>query len=185
MAYIRPILKGAAAFGGSFVAVFAGLTVAADVCPYYIDTVSGGSMKPTLNPRDNGTRDRVLAKRLTMEQADKLQRGDIVDATNPRNPHGDKVVKRIIALPGDSVLTPRYHDEVVKIPRYHCWVEGDHPETSADSNYYGPIPVELVHGKVMFVVWPPTRLGRLAERDLSGPDAHKMSTVLHHTPLPR
>jgi hypothetical protein len=69
---------------------------------------------------------------------------------NPFNPyllpisHPDKpertVIKRIVALEGDVVQTRAPYPEThVRIPRGHCWVEGDELFHSKDSNHYGPV----------------------------------------------
>lgn len=60
---------------------------------------------------------------------------------SPFNP--DRVVvKRVVAVEGDEVLTKQpypFPQEIV--PKGHIWVEGEHPEQrlSMDSNTYGPV----------------------------------------------
>jgi inner membrane protease subunit 2 len=52
------------------------------------------------------------------------------------------ITKRIIALEGDTVLTAlSYPDKFVKIPKGHCWIEGDDVLHSKDSNVYGPVSI--------------------------------------------
>jgi signal peptidase I len=90
-------------------------------------------------------------------------------------------VKRVIGLPGDKVshLTSSmiqfqdYHQittrglkpgrEVV-IPEGRIWIEGDESFRSRDSNAYGPVPMGCVHGKVVGILWPFSRFGRLDDR---------------------
>lgn len=75
---------------------------------------------------------------------------------SPSHPE-TRVIKRIIALEGDTVYTrapcpvPR-----VQVPVNHLWVEGDNIDTNKtlDSNAYGPIPINMVEGKVTRVLWP-------------------------------
>lgn len=76
-------------------------------------------------------------------------------------------------MPGDliSVVTPGRKDEdlgkddgegdwanmkegVVQVPEGHCWVAGDNLEWSRDSRVFGAVPLALVKGKVLGVVWP-------------------------------
>jgi inner membrane protease subunit 2 len=38
-------------------------------------------------------------------------------------------------------------------------VEGDCLERSSDSNSFGAVPLALVYGRVVAVVWPPSRWG--------------------------
>ena len=64
------------------------------------------------------------------------------------------VVKRIVALEGDVVITkPPYPFPREDIPQGHIWVEGEEGK-SLDSNYYGPVPKGLIVGKIVMVVWP-------------------------------
>ena len=53
------------------------------------------------------------------------------------------VIKRVIALEGDTVITKSpYPFPKETVPVGHVWVEGEHPEGtrhSNDSNLYGPV----------------------------------------------
>lgn len=52
------------------------------------------------------------------------------------------LVKRIIALEGDLVKprpNSRSRGQMIKIPKGHCWVEGDNWKSSRDSNSFGPV----------------------------------------------
>lgn len=52
------------------------------------------------------------------------------------------LVKRIIALEGDLVKprpNSRSRGQMIKIPKGHCWVEGDNWASSRDSNTFGPV----------------------------------------------
>lgn len=96
--------------------------------------VRGSSMTPVLVPGD-----RVLAVRTPL-----LRPGDIVAALDPRRP-SRLLVKRIAAvLPGDYV-------ELL----------GDHRRASTDSRVFGPVPRELVAGRVVWRYWPPHRRGAM------------------------
>uniref|UniRef100_A0ABM0GZF4 Mitochondrial inner membrane protease subunit 2 n=1 Tax=Saccoglossus kowalevskii TaxID=10224 RepID=A0ABM0GZF4_SACKO len=104
----------------------------------YISTVSGDSMQPVLNPKSDKslTQDIIYLSRWSLRNSE-LRRGDIVSLDSPRDP-GSRLVKRIIALEGDTVKTLHYKNRYVKIPEGHCWVEGDHHAVSMDSNTFGP-----------------------------------------------
>lgn len=40
------------------------------------------------------------------------------------------------------------------IPRGYVWIEGDNNANSADSRYYGPIPIGLIRSRVVCRIWP-------------------------------
>ncbi|KAF3448905.1 hypothetical protein FNV43_RR09621 [Rhamnella rubrinervis] len=92
----------------------------------------------------------------------KFSHGDVVVFSSPSN-HKEKHIKRIIALPGDWIGI-RHCSDVRRIPEGHCWVEGDNPSSSMDSNSFGPIPLGLVKGRVTHIVWPPQRIGAVEKR---------------------
>nr|XP_040566642.1 mitochondrial inner membrane protease subunit 2-like [Lepeophtheirus salmonis] len=87
-----------------------------------------------------------------------FKRGEIVIFVSPRNPK-DIVIKRIIALQGDTVLIEG--QDPIKIERGYCWVEGDNSLNSIDSTKYGQIPVGLIFGKATRVLWPPNKFRTL------------------------
>jgi len=89
-----------------------------------------------------------------------FQRGDIVVFVSPKDPY-EYVIKRIIALEGDMVETNKGDLIRVKIPKGHCWVEGDNWNNSVDSNKYGPIPLGLIFGVATNVIWPVHKQRRL------------------------
>lgn len=50
------------------------------------------------------------------------------------------IIKRIVAMPGDVVLTrPPYPFPEAEVPPAHVWVEGEDRTHSLDSNNYGPV----------------------------------------------
>ncbi|KAK7496198.1 hypothetical protein BaRGS_00012608, partial [Batillaria attramentaria] len=89
---------------------------------------------------------------------------------SPSNP-SQRYIKRIVALEGDTVKTLSYKDTLVMVPSGHCWVEGDHHGRSVDSNFFGPVSTGLITGKASYIVWPPSRWGRL---DVVAPDAERV-----------
>ncbi|KAI9207526.1 mitochondrial inner membrane protease subunit 2 [Polychytrium aggregatum] len=141
-----------------------------------VATVKGRSMQPTFNPDSNGVfQDIVLLDRWSITNH-RYRRGDVVFFTAPHNP--DMIlIKRIIALEGDTVRPrPKYVSanlppmpiNPVKIPKGHCWLEGDESFHGIDSNNFGPVPLGLVTSRVSFVLWPLDRFGLVRSRMPSG-----------------
>ena len=76
-----------------------------------------------------------------------LSVGDVIVLNHPQRP--GTVCKRVLGLPGDYNVDERW-----TIPDGHVWVEGDNPANSADSRSYGPVPMNLILGRVLCRVWP-------------------------------
>ncbi|KAI8085742.1 peptidase S24/S26A/S26B/S26C [Thamnidium elegans] len=76
------------------------------------------------------------------------------------------IIKRIIALPGDTVK-PLRKDEAVPIPAGHAWVEGDEAFHSRDSNAFGTVPIGLISAKVTYILWPPSRFGPVEKKPVN------------------
>ena len=159
------------------------------------------SMEPQL-----ATGDRVVVSRLSYDLHDP-RRGDVVvfdDPTQPPvvdrsllpvrlgrealealgiiEPRGRELIKRVVALPGETVLgqagqvvvdgrpltepylsDPSITDDFapVRIPEGHVFVMGDSRRNSKDSRRFGPVPEELVVGRAIARVWPPGRIAHL------------------------
>ena len=47
------------------------------------------------------------------------------------------------------------------IPPYSLWVEGDNTEKSKDSRSYGPVSKKLMEGHAKYLIWPPSRWGKI------------------------
>ncbi|KAL9648425.1 hypothetical protein ABK040_014045 [Willaertia magna] len=122
---------------------------------YWLGNVNGGSMKPTFNTEWGHagakiTKDWILIKRVKYHKFE-LEKDQIVVFLSPQEPT-TTAVKRIKALPGETYTS---RDNVTTfIPKGHVWVEGDNSASSVDSNMYGPIPMALIQGKVVCVVYP-------------------------------
>lgn len=80
-------------------------------------------------------------------------------------------VKRVIALEGDRVYTRApYPYPTADIPAGHVWVEGDNRDRDAsmDSNYYGPISMSLITGRVTHVLYPWDSFGSVRWQEFRG-----------------
>jgi len=136
--------------------------------------VEGTSMQPQLRDQD-----RLFINKFVY-RFEKISRGDIVVFHYPRDPE-KSYIKRVIALPGDSLriengrvyvngerveedyVPSAYRDsrsmpEIV-IPHNEYFVMGDHRSISSDSRDFGPVDRNLIYGKAAFVYWPADDLG--------------------------
>jgi signal peptidase I len=152
--------------------------------------IPSDSMVPTLK-----TNDRVIVNKLSYK-LHPVHRGDIVVFKTPKGPDGKPIdptikdlIKRVIALPGETVsaeggqvyidghplvenylpsgtvtdcsrFTPNCFPKE-PLPADEYWVMGDNRQGSRDSRYFGPISKDDIVGRAFVRVWPVTRLGFL------------------------
>jgi signal peptidase I len=136
--------------------------------------VDGFSMEPTLK---NG--EFVIVNKLAYTLG-KPKIGDVIVFRYPRNPQ-EEYIKRVIGLPGDQVniangqvmvngqtlkepyifSPPRYVSDWT-VPPNSLFVLGDNRNNSSDSHNWGPVPMDNVIGKALFVYWPPAQWGLIA-----------------------
>lgn len=143
------------------------------------------SMVPTVLPGD-----RLLAEKLVYRFTGP-KRGDIVVFTPPFAAEksalvellglGEDYLKRVIALPGETVevrkgqvlingeplqepyilATPRYTLPEMTVPEGKLFVLGDNRNESYDSHMWGLLDSESVHSRAVFRYWPLNRFGRV------------------------
>ena len=136
--------------------------------------VEGTSMLPRLEDRD-----RLFINKFVYHIS-AIDRGDVVVFRYPRDPE-KSYIKRVIALPGDTLrvdhghvyvngnllhepyVPPEYRDnrslaEMV-IPAESYFMMGDHRSISSDSRDFGPVDRSLIYGKAVFVYWPARDVG--------------------------
>jgi signal peptidase I len=136
------------------------------------------SMVPTL-----AVNDRIVVQKAFFTWHD-LREGDIVVFTHPplddcAGPQHDDLVKRVIALPGQTIYSsgntiyingrplaepylPR-HDPLglpiasaqrpYRVPPGEFYLLGDNRAISCDSRYWGPVKGSTIIGKVVLVLW--------------------------------
>lgn len=129
--------------------------------------VEGASMEPTLTNRALLIVDTVFT---TLRP---FHRGDVVVFRYPRNP-AVEYVKRVIALPGETVMVAhgyvfvdgrvldepylrepvRYFWGPATVPTGSVFVLGDNRNSSSDSHVWGPLPVDLVVGRAWLTLRP-------------------------------
>jgi len=136
------------------------------------------SMEPTLVPGEI-----LLVNKLEYKFGE-IERGDIVTFHYPLDPSLD-YVKRVIGLPGDSVIVrdskvwvndhqlyepyisaPPEYDGAWKVPEGNLFVLGDNRNPSADSHVWGFVPLENLIGKAFAVYWPVTKIRGLPTPDI-------------------
>jgi signal peptidase I len=136
--------------------------------------VEGTSMLPRLEDRD-----RLFINKFLYHIA-AIERGDVVVFRYPRDPE-KSYIKRVIALPGDTLRVDRGHVYVngnllhepyvpaeyrdnrslaeIVIPADSYFMMGDHRSISSDSRDFGPVDRSLIYGKAVFVYWPARDVG--------------------------
>jgi signal peptidase I len=108
------------------------------------------------------------------------QRGDIIVFDSPQDPRSD-LIKRIIAVPGDTVEVredevivngtplqesytlepPHYLMPLTDIPADHYFVLGDNRNNSSDSHRGWTVPRQNIIGKAWITYWPPYLWGSI------------------------
>jgi signal peptidase I len=136
--------------------------------------VEGTSMAPGLRNSD-----RLFINKFLFH-FEKIQRGEIVVFHYPLDPT-KSYIKRVIALPGDTIsiargkvfvdgrqinepyVPARYRDArsmpPLVMPPDEYFVMGDHRSVSSDSRSFGPVDRDLIYGKADFIYWPESAMG--------------------------
>jgi signal peptidase I len=131
--------------------------------------VEGTSMMPRLEDRD-----RLFINKFVY-RISSIERGDVVVFHYPRDPE-KSYIKRVIALPGDSIridhgvvwingvrqresyVPIEYRDDGSMaervVPDDTYFMMGDHRSISWDSRAFGPVDRALIYGKAVLVIWP-------------------------------
>lgn len=141
--------------------------------------VSGDSMYPTY---ENG--EYILTDLISMRFSEPKQ-GDVIVFKAPEDENKD-YIKRVIAIPGDTVKVENYkvsvngkeldesaylsatvrtssgdalrEGETFTVPQGTLIVMGDNRPNSSDSREWGALPREDVIGRSFFVYWPPNKM---------------------------
>ena len=136
------------------------------------------------------------------------ERGEVIVFHSPQNPNSD-LIKRIIALPGDTVEIkdnkvfvndiplneaypaepPNYIFPYYEIPAGNYFVLGDNRNHSIDSHKGWTVPREDIVGKVWFTYWPPQKWRLIEHYTLNvdeqtaklSRDGHRVGMLVDHT----
>lgn len=142
--------------------------------------VEGTSMLPVLQDQDRLFIDKFAYSHLGTLVGEQIHRGDVVVFLYPHD-HSKSYIKRVIALPGDSLridhgtvwvngaplqesyVPLKYEDDrsqpEMTIPHGEYFVMGDHRSISSDSRDFGPVERSLIYGRAAFVYWPMDQAG--------------------------
>jgi signal peptidase I len=135
--------------------------------------VSSASMEPTLDVGD------VVLVTQQPPAPDDVDRGELVTFVSPED--GRRTVKRVIGLPGDTVvikdsvlyvndrvvdepyvdhaLIDAYYSRTYTVSDGTVFLLGDNRGNSIDSRDYGPVPFDDLLGRVLVRLWPVVRVG--------------------------
>jgi signal peptidase I len=137
---------------------------------YYVEF---SSMEPNIHPGQRLVINKVVYN------LHEPERGDIIVFSNPINPEGKDYIKRIIALPGETIeikagivyinglkldepyiedLSSRSFQEQ-KMPENEYFVLGDNRNNSDDSRTGWTVPRQDIIGKAWLSTWPPSAWG--------------------------
>jgi signal peptidase I len=137
---------------------------------YDVSQVSGESMVPTL---------RNTEYLLLTRGWPSPRRGDVIVVRIDTPPGPQEIVKRVVGLPGDTVsvrgdyvtvngapeqfehaiiAAPENIVDDLTVPDGFVYVLGDNRPVSSDSRFLGPQPISAIHGRVVAVWWPITRM---------------------------
>ena len=135
-----------------------------------IEQVVSESMVPTL----------LVGDKLLADANALPRRQDIIVLKDPTT-DGDKLVKRLVGMPGDTVRIENgkvyvnneqepvsrkqaepisWRNLTLQVPEDQIFVMGDNRNNSYDSLNFGPVPIQDVEGVVQATIWPPTHWGR-------------------------
>ena len=154
-----------------------GLALVIIVFLYQPVKVEGTSMAPLLSDQE-----RIFINKFVY-RFEPIDRGDVVVFWYPLD-HSKSFIKRVIALPGETVeirrgivnvngkeiaepyVPPQYADVSdygpTKVPANNYFVMGDHRISSNDSRVFGPVPSQFIYGRAVFAYWPVDHFGSLS-----------------------
>jgi signal peptidase I len=137
--------------------------------------VEGPSMQPNLYYGE-----RVMIEKVSY-RFHGPRRGDIVVVDMPDSP--EPLIKRVVALPGETIeihggrvyidgqpieepwveYTAAQDYPPTTVPPLHVFIIGDNRPNSRDSRTFGPVHVDQIEGRALFIYWPLEHAGTLVD----------------------
>lgn len=87
-----------------------------------------------------------------------INRFHISTFSSPQDPTVQHI-KRVIKSPGEFVRLKNGTPAMLGVNDY--WMLSDNGATGKDSRVYGPVNLGLFQGKALFIMWPPSRIGKI------------------------
>ncbi len=137
--------------------------------------MQGNSMTPTLQDGQ------LVLLMPPFLHRNRLRRGDVVILVRP-SPPWDKMIKRVVGMPDESIKMDDgrlYVDDMLAYPNFipagpdgkssgswwngpdEYFVLGDNSAHSTDSRVFGPVSSDRIIGRVWFRIWPSSSWGRV------------------------
>lgn len=121
---------------------------------------------------------RVMTEKISYRFQDP-RRGDIVVVDWEEA--GTRLIKRVVGLPGEEIRVSlgqvwidgqaitepwvKYYGgrdyPATVIPEEYIFILGDNRGNSRDSREIGPVPIETIEGRAIFIYWPLKAIGRI------------------------
>jgi signal peptidase I len=137
-------------------------------------TIDGPSMQPNLYYDY-----RIMMEKVTYHLIHGPRRGDVAVFDVPGEE--TSLIKRVVALPGETIEVRNGHTyingEMIEepwveyfggpshpptvVPPLHVFVMGDNRSSSRDSRAFGPVHIDQIVGRAVFIYWPPEQVGML------------------------
>ncbi len=116
--------------------------------------MTGVSMHPTFHSLEY-----ILVEKVSRSR----ERGDVIVFREPET--GQKAMKRIIALPGETF---RMGEKAWTLGRGEYFLLGDQREASTDSRHWGPISEDAMVGRPLLRIYPFDRIEFFPGRSAPG-----------------
>ena len=116
---------------------------------YDFRSAIGPSMIPTIRDGNLSLAGDVLLVDKLTPRFTGYRKQDVVITKSPMKLNSI-LCKRVIATAGEHAIV---EGQKYLVPEGHIWLEGDNKSQSFDSRDFGPVPINLVEGRVILKIW--------------------------------